>query len=322
LSRLIFVPQFPTKLRYQEFWFWEFPKQFKNYFDEVITLGAITKYNFEKKQDRDQAMFSSIDQSILFECEQVKEYLNLSKKEDDVLFLADLSFTGLFANVLFHYPMKRTYVFCHATSLNNLDYFEKCRRSKYLVEAGHAALFNKVFVGSEYHQNKLQHTGYFKNTVVTYLPKPPFTFFDSFKNVDKEFDIVSVARQTPQKVDFNLEKKIEEKFGQIKRPGSFDAFIQYYSFLSRSKILLITSQEDTFNYTVVDAIMSGCIPLAPKKFAFSELLSDEYLYSNQDELEEKIKYYLVNYKVIPTLKCEIECNTFYDKICEVMKENK
>jgi hypothetical protein len=41
--RLIFVPQFPTKLRYQNWWITEFPHQFKNYFDEVITLGAIAK---------------------------------------------------------------------------------------------------------------------------------------------------------------------------------------------------------------------------------------------------------------------------------------
>ena len=39
MKRLIFVPQFPSKLRYQEFWYTEFPKQMEKYFDEVIVLG-------------------------------------------------------------------------------------------------------------------------------------------------------------------------------------------------------------------------------------------------------------------------------------------
>ena len=37
--RLILALQYPTKMRYSEWWFTEFPKQFRKYFDEVIVLG-------------------------------------------------------------------------------------------------------------------------------------------------------------------------------------------------------------------------------------------------------------------------------------------
>ncbi len=36
--RIIFVPQFPSDLRYQEWWFTEFPKQFRARGFEVVTL--------------------------------------------------------------------------------------------------------------------------------------------------------------------------------------------------------------------------------------------------------------------------------------------
>jgi hypothetical protein len=317
--RLIFVPQFPVELRYQNWWITEFPHQFKNYFDEVITLGSMISYDFEKKQERDNAMFSPIDQSILFECEQVKEYLSLTKKEDDVLFLADLSFPGLFTNVLFHYPVKRMYAFCHATSMNTLDYFEKCRKSKYLVEAGHADLFKKVFVGSKYHEKKLQHTGHFKNTEVVYLPPPPFTFFDSFKNVHKSLSIVSASRPTPQKVNSSLEKEVETKFGKIIRKNDYQAFIQYYSFLSTAKILLSTANEETFGYQIVDAIMSNCIPIAPNRFSYPELLPKQYLYNDEIELFEIIENALNGNLEVPKLLCQNGVDNFYENICGIMK---
>jgi hypothetical protein len=58
MSRLIFVPQYPTKLRYQEFFISEFPKELSKYYDEVLVLGK----NFCKdyKRSEDKEMFSPI----------------------------------------------------------------------------------------------------------------------------------------------------------------------------------------------------------------------------------------------------------------------
>jgi len=46
MKRLIIVPQYPTKLRYQEWWWNELPKEMFNYFDDIIVLGnSIEKDN-------------------------------------------------------------------------------------------------------------------------------------------------------------------------------------------------------------------------------------------------------------------------------------
>ena len=312
MSRLIFVPQFPSKLRYQQFWYTEFPKQFKKYFDEVIVLGKSYIDNcIDTKSEKH--MFSPIQQSINMEMEQIKEFYDMKLYEDDTLFLSDLSFPGFFCNVLHHKPIKNSYCFCHATSLNLLDYFEPVRESKWKVETGHSKLFKKVFVGSKYHQDKLG----WNNTKVVGLPIPKHlqTFMEA-----KIYDIISVARSNNQKIDKSIENQVEIDFGKIVRKEC-NTWEEYYKFLSQGKILLISSKEDTFNYSSLEAVMNHTIVLAPNGLAFPELLPKEYLYNNYSKLEEKITKILSKpkYEPIGKLLCHDMCEKFYENIAKEMK---
>jgi hypothetical protein len=308
MSRLIFVPQFPTKMRYQEFWYTEFPKQFKKHFDEVIILGQEYAENYDIEQI--VGMFSPINNSIHFENCQIHDYMNLEIRDDDTLFMSDISFPGFFSNVLYHKPIKNAYAYCHATSLNRFDYFEKVRYSKYPCEVSHSKLFKKVFVGSDYHKRKLG----WKNIEVVGLPVPPFKTF----RFEKQYEIISVARPNKQKITKYIENNIEREFCKIER-STFSTWERYYKFLSQGNILLITSKEDTFNYSVMEGIMNGTVVLAPNKCAFPELLSSDYLYSNWDDLRYKIWYYLGNNKPQEKLLNQDLCDNFYENIIRVMK---
>ena len=206
-QRIIFVPQYPTPNRYQEWWFWKFPEEFKKAGFEVLTLGERYAGIIDTVKGLDSALFSPVKQAIDFELQQISEFTTLKLRDDDILFLADLSFPGIFSNVLFHHHPSKMFAFCHATSLNIFDYFEEVRYHKYPVEQAHSEMFNKVFVGSDYHARKL----HWQNVVVTSLPSP--THIKTFKNEEKIFDIVSASRPGKQKVDSELERKVEEFFG-------------------------------------------------------------------------------------------------------------
>ena len=310
MSRVIFVPQYPTKCRYQEWWFTEFPKQFLKYFDEVVTLGESYVKDVEKSRGS-ELMFSPIQEAIDFEARQISEFNNMDIRENDVLFLADLSFPGLFSSVLYHGVCIDKYAFCHATSLNKQDYFETNRYSKYSVETGHARLFDKVFVGSEYHKNKLD----WDNVEVVGLPSPPV-----IKPIDckKTIDIVSVARPLSQKIDLDIERKVEERFGKIDR-RMFDNWDDYSRFLSEAKILLISSKEDTFNYTIMDALLCKCFPVAPVRVCFPEILRPMYLYWDKDSLFRKIEKILDGrIPFTPKMECQDLVDNFYENICREM----
>ena len=275
MSRLIFVPQYPAKLRYQEWWFTEFIKNLKPHFSEILTLGVTGQYIGANKSE-----FAPHFDAIQYETTQIQQYATLVLREDDVLLLNDISYPGLFAHVLFHKRPKRCVAICHATSKNYEDYFAKNRNIKFIVEMATAKLFNKVFVGSNYHARKLG----WPNIKVMALPDPPFW---RGGNTIKDMDIVSVARPGPQKVTQSIENHVEQMFGKIQRPNA-NTWDEYYDFLSRAKILLVTSKEETYGYQVIDGLMNGCVVLAPNRCSYPELLPNRYLYSSERELEQSI----------------------------------
>jgi hypothetical protein len=206
-----------------------------------------------------------------------------------------------------------------------MDYFELDRVDKFPIETSFANMMDVVFVGSNYHEDKLG----WPNTIVTRLPYPPFKG-KSVERKDKYFDIISASRPTPQKVDLELENEIGYLFSLFNRPVA-DSWDDYFKNLAYSRILLITSHEDTFGYQIVDAILNGCIPLAPNRCAYPELLPKAYLYNDKDELIRKIDYILNSdhgvpylsddpYEVpVPKLLCDQEMKDFYNNIIEVMK---
>jgi len=310
MKRIIFVPQYPSEMRYQEWWLHTFEKKFVSAGYTVITLGAEW---IHEKTSNDEGMFAPINAAIEFETQQIKEYMELEIKPDDILFLADLSFPDIFCNVLFHKQCSKMFAFCHATSLNKFDYFEKVVKAKFPVETAHSEMFDKVFVGSKYHQSKLYG---WDNTVVTYLPFPPIS---SSQIREKSYDIMSASRPTKQKVDIELEVEVTRQFGQINRPMA-NTWEEYYDNLARSKCLLITAHEDTFGYQIVDAILNNCIPIARKGLAYPELLDKKYLYNNKEELLLRV-YQAINNKItVPELKCKKQMKEFYTNIISEMEE--
>lgn len=309
--RIIFVPQYPTPNRYQEWWFWRFPEEFRKAGFEVITLGEdYAKMMIHRRGGLD--MFSPINMSIEFETEQVREYMNLELQEEDILFLADISFPGIFCSALYHKKPKKCYAFCHATSLNHFDYFSTMCDSKFVVETSHSTLFNKVFVATEYHKKKLR----WYNIVVTCLPNPDH--IPTFENEPKIYPLVSASRPSKQKVDTLLEKRVEERLKTpIVRKVTHTAE-EYYKFLGQSQVLLITAFEDTFGYQIVDAINNGCIPIARNRYAYPELLDRNYLYDTEDELVNLLERAMWGKLQFPRLICREKMKNFFNKIIKEM----
>jgi len=313
MSRLIYVPQYPAPMRYQEWWINEFTKEFKKEYDEVIVLGS--NYLFKTRLTRQSTdMFSPINEAINLETIQMNDYMSLNIRDDDTLFLADISFPGLFCNVLYHKRCPKMYAFCHATSLNKYDYFTSIRNYKSKNEKIHASMFDTIFFGSEYSMNK---TGW-KNGIVTYLPKPPENIISNTKE-EKVINIISVCRPNIQKTNSKLEKHIEKTLGIKIHREEVNTWFEYSSLLSKSKINLISSKEDTFNYSIMDSIRCGCIPIVPNTLCFPEILPRWWRYDNGYELIIKLKQTLhTNDFELPEMFCENQVNNFFKNMIEIM----
>jgi len=312
MSRLVLVPQLPVKMRYQSWWADEFPKQFQKYFDEVIVLGEpmISARSVGFMADT-QEEFSSLTNAIALENVQIQQFLNMKIYDDDRLLLCDISYPGLFSNILYHKRFKHAYAICHGSAKNAYDIFQPVRRPKWKNETAHSKLFKKIFVATEYHNNKLK----WKNIEVVGLPKAPF---ETYK-CQKKRNIISVSRPCIQKVNKKIEKKVVRDFGGVYRKKC-TSWKDYYKYISGSRVMLITSKEETFGYQVLDAISNNTIPIAPNKYSYPELLPRRYLYENYDELKDCLTKAIQGRLKVPKLKNKKKINNFYKNVTEIMKE--
>ena len=305
-------------MRYQAWWLWEFPHQFRKAGFEVAVIGE--SYADLMKHRRGQlSSFSPVHAAIEFENAQIDEYMNMDLRKDDILFLADLSFPGFFANALYHKRPSLCYAFCHATSLNDYDYFGKVRHSKFLVEQAHSKMFANIFVGSQYHATKLACAGWFSQLDVVGVPLPPKNVIKPH-NLVKVREFISTARPSIQKVDIGIENVVTMQYNQKIHREDYDNWDDYSKALSESRILLITSKEETFGYQVVDAIINNCIPVAPNAFSYPELLPSEYCYSNTAELFDVLDNALSGNLQVPELLCKERTKNFFPNIIQIMRK--
>jgi hypothetical protein len=279
--RLILVPQLPVHLRYSSWWIEEFEKNLKPFFSEVIILGSRDAVVPDSKKG-----FSSAREALLYEARQVRAYMDLDVQPTDVLLQLDLSFPGLFHEALYHAPRGLSATFCHASARNRFDCFQPVRASKWASEKAHAKLYTKVLVASEYHRKKL---GLPNAVSLGALPNPPTSILPEQTDGHRGFYFASVARPCIQKTNVEVERELRRLTGKKVHRYRFLSWEMYYKFLDRSKFLIITSREDTYGYQAVDAILRGCVPIAPRAFSFPELLPKELLYDNDKTFNKKAK---------------------------------
>jgi len=319
MERLIYVPQYPAKMRYSEWWLPEFYTEFKKIYDEVIVLGTnyLSKHNNDKSYNTE--MFSPINRAMKFETSQMNDYMSLDIRDDDTLFLADISFPGVFCNVLYHRPCPKMYAFCHATSLNKYDYFMPMRQYKKKIEFEHARLFNKIFFGSQYSIDKTGwHNRYIDCKNVALPDSPSNLIYNTGE--EKSIDIVSVCRPSIQKVNKRTEKKVEKALGIKIHREEVNSWEEYSSLLTRSKILLVSSKEDTFNLTILDAIRCGCIPIVPNTLCFPEILETPWRYNDVEHLISILSNIIIFDQLsIPEIKCKNKVDNFFEDLCDEMR---
>jgi len=214
------------------------------------------------------------------------------------------------------------FAFCHATSLNAYDYFAPMRKYKSKVEFQHARLFDGIFFGSYYSMIKT-------NWLNKYIPCHKVTLPDSPKELIKPIrpnnirpiDLVSVCRPSIQKVNKKLERKVEKALGKKIYREEVNSWNDYNILLGNSKVLIISTKEDTFNLTILDAIKCGCVPMVPDKLCFPEILPDYWRYKDADDLIVKLKHmFNDNHFMVPDVICRDKVDNFFENMIKIMKD--
>lgn len=283
------LPQLPCENRYTEDWIRVWTRELRNLDVPFIMLGddkavPVTKYFTDPKKALDH------------EANQIRLLCNIPPMN---IFCLDVEFPGLISPAIQALRLMnsglKAYGYLHAGSWCNGDVWSDTP-GRYPMDRVMFDVFNKIFVASNYHKNKIQdYYGeefdnvevvgfpFYKQDVLDYVSSLPFKekhgILINGRVEQSNIEIVDVLRKrfSDQKIQFVNAKSRAE----------------YYSQLNQAKVVLSLKTEETFGIGPLEAYTLGGIPLSPNKFAYSEVISDErLLYEGEDDLMDKLDYLL------------------------------
>jgi len=152
---IYYIPIEPLEERYSSQWYRNFPKIFKEYFDEVVTIDGQPLSDVVET-----GAFLDINSTLHYKAEQLKVISKLfyekKIKDGDVFFVADLEFWGI-ESIRYLADLQnikvKIYGFLHAASYTKGDFIEPAAPYGKYAELLWLKICDKVFVGTEYHKS-------------------------------------------------------------------------------------------------------------------------------------------------------------------------
>ena len=123
--------------------------------------------------------------------------------------------------------------------------------------------------------------------------KNPDQFFNSLKKIKEDnykFNLVVLGEEF--QTEMSIFNKARELFAdELLHIGYCDSFTDYAKWLWKSDILPITSNQDFFGISIMEAVYCKTIPILPNRLTYPELFKSDrtIFYNNDNELIEKIK---------------------------------
>jgi glycosyltransferase involved in cell wall biosynthesis len=330
----------PVKNRYPEEWYHQFRKGYEDYGVDFVYVEPTEGWQIPFERDATKGWFAPTVDASLWEIEQARIFVEtiLPKlTEDDVLFFADLDFPG-FSLPIAHLarltqPRVGLYGYLHAGSYCNRDLFSSVP-GKLQTEVGMLNTYDGIFVGSDYHREKLYGALGGEGLENVYIVPPPFYLKQLGKVKRKRYDQRKYdvaftsridAQKTSKELRFLAEKNPDIEFAvtiQVKTGLSDLPNIQfvpvsnrkeYYSVLANSLTYLSTAEEETFGYGAVEAMSLGTIPVLPNRLSYPELVrivgGRRFFYSTVEEASDVLRKAIV-YASMMVEPIEYDLSTF------------
>jgi glycosyltransferase involved in cell wall biosynthesis len=309
MSKLIFVPIERLEQRYTGMVY----DILAPHFDMVISP------KYENPRAIQNGEFLDICGTIQYKSAQLNIIAGLFDNGDiedgDVFLFGDIFFPGLesikYMAELLGITVKIA-AFNHAGRADETDFVQKLGAWSDHSERGWHDACDLILVGSEYHRHRV--TAYFKqppykvkNTGQPWSPewcedvlpnytlmpnKEPFVIWPHRMSFEKGVDVLyRYALQTSREIYIT---------SCGKRPAAFDEFMdipnvkgvfnlsktEYYAHLNTAEFYLSTARQETFGYTLQEALYYGCKPLAPNKACYNEFLPIRNLYDTESQIDE------------------------------------
>jgi glycosyltransferase involved in cell wall biosynthesis len=133
--------------------------------------------------------------------------------------------------------------------------------------------------------------------------KNPNLFFETLTRLAREnlpFKLIVLGEK--YKNSPRIFKTIQSDLSdRILHCGYAEDFEEYARFLWKSHLLPVTSNQDFFGGSVVEAMYCNCYPILPKRLAFPEHIPtefhDKYYYESETDFYQKLRQAILTFKV-------------------------
>ena len=129
-------------------------------------------------------------------------------------------------------------------------------------------------------------------------PQYFFRVLKRVKNESNDFGLVILGENFSKSPKVFEESK-KEFVNQIVHWGYVDSFEEYAKWLWKSHIIPVTSNQEFFGGSVMEAIYCGVWPILPNRLTYPELIPDIFhkdnIYKTEEELFKKIIWSIKNY---------------------------
>jgi glycosyltransferase involved in cell wall biosynthesis len=258
--------------------------------------------------------FLDINKTIIFKTMQLQMIARMFHKGEikngDTFIVADIFFPGL-ESIKYRAELQglkvRIFAFNHAGRADEEDFVQKLGPWADVAEKAYHDICDGIMFGSEYHALKVLKYFDLRDSQELIIEgmiwdrKYVDQIYNSNNDDDKLDVIVWPHRLAPEKginelfyyADRNPDKSIIVtscgKINDIPKPKNV-TFIdglskpEYYQILSQSKYYLSTALQETFGYTLQEAIHYGCEIAVPNRACYKEMVPAECLYDSIDNV--------------------------------------
>lgn len=214
-------------------------------------------------------------------------------------YVSALAADAIFFNSFYHKNafLERLPAFLrHFPDLRELSSVDRIAAKSHVLHLGlDLQKFKRVVDKGNYSQNKIEAPLILWNHRWEY-DKNPEEFFQVLFTLDEQgLDFrVALLGEKFLKGPLVFEKARERLGEKIVQYGYVTDFAEYATWLYKADILPITSHQDFFGASVVEAIYCGCYPLLPKRLSYPELIpydtSPENFYFDTQDLIKKLTW--------------------------------
>lgn len=304
MERLIYVPIERLEERYSSQWDDWFQAAFKRENIPYRRVGDLEEHKIRDGQ------FLDIFETNRFKNLQLHDilvelYATLQSGSSCTIFFMDLWFPGIemLAYIRDGLGVKDRVKICgmlHAGTYDPHDFLAQKGMARWgrHFESALLHFVDEVYIATDFHKHLLRRAGLPTDTcqivewpVETDFPeksKAECVVFPHRLASEKQPELfAALAHMYSNKYDNSVKWIRTKDVCRDKR--------DYYSVLSHAKVAVSTALQETYGIAMVEAVNNGCIPVAPNRLSYPEVLKGFKLYNSLEEAVDLIHDALVNY---------------------------